>query len=145
MQLSNILVISGKPDLNELLSRTRGGAVVKNIVTGQKFTVFSNDRISSLSEIRIYTNAGETPLEDVFRSIRDKEESKPIAFDPKKADNAQLFEYFGQVLPDYDTERVHASDVKKVLYWYNILLAADKLVDEPEETSETEQTEEKAE
>ena len=133
MQLSNILVISGKPDLNELLSRTRGGAVVKNIMTGQKFTVFCNDRISSLSEIRIYVNSGETPLEDVLRNIRDKQERQPLAFDPKKADNKQLFDYFAEVQPDYDTEHVHASDIKKVLHWYNILLAAGKLEDEPEQ------------
>ncbi|MBQ7280339.1 MAG: DUF5606 domain-containing protein [Bacteroidales bacterium] len=140
MQLSNILVISGKPDLNELLSRTRGGAVVKNIMTGQKFTVFSNDRISSLSEIRIYVNSGETPLEDVLRNIRDKQERQPLAFDPKKADNKQLFDYFAEVQPDYDTERVHASDIKKVLHWYNILLAAGKLEDEPEQEENSSET-----
>ena len=49
-----------------------------------------------------------------------------------------LFDYFGQILPDYDTERVHASDVKKVLHWYNILLAAGKLEDEPAEETTTE-------
>lgn len=139
MQLSNILVISGKPDLNELISQTRGGAIVKNIVTGQKFPVFKNDRISSLGEIRIYTNGGEAALEDVFKSIREKQQSKPLAFDPKKAEGKELFAYFGEVLPDYDTDRVHASDVKKVLYWYNILLAAGKLEDEPEEAQKEQQ------
>lgn len=127
MDLSNILVISGKPDLSELVSQTRGGAIVKNIVTGQKYPVFKNDRISSLGEIRIYTNSGEVPLEDVLKNIYDKEEGKALSFDPKQVDSKQMFDYFGIVLPDYDTDRVHASDVKKVLYWYNILLAADKL------------------
>ena len=40
MDLSNILVIAGKPDLSELVSQTKGGAVVKNLVTGQKYPVF---------------------------------------------------------------------------------------------------------
>lgn len=141
MQLSNILVISGKPDLNELVSQTRGGAIVKNIVTGQKLPVFKNDRISSLGEIRIYTNSGETPLEDVLRSIKEKQDSKPLDFDPKKSEGSVLFDYFKQVLPDYDTDRVHTSDVKKVLYWYNILLAASKLEDEPEAAEEAEKSE----
>ena len=122
MQLQNILVISGKPDLNELVSRNRGGAIVENIVTGQRMPVFQNDRISALAE----------------KNIKAKQDSKPIDFDPKKADGKMLFDYFGQILPDYDTERVHASDVKKVLHWYNILLAAGKLEDEPAEETTTE-------
>ena len=145
MQLQNILVISGKPDLNELVSRNRGGAIVENIVTGQRMPVFQNDRISALAEIRIYTNSGETPLEDVFKNIKTKQDSKPIDFDPKKADGKMLFDYFGQILPDYDTERVHASDVKKVLHWYNILLAAGKLEDEPEAAEEKTEVAEKSE
>lgn len=140
MDLSNILVISGKPDLSELMSQTRGGAIVKNIVTGQKYPVFKNDRISSLGEIRIYTNSGEAPLEDVLKSIYEKEAGKPLPFDPKQADSKVMFDYFGTVLADYDVDRVHASDVKKVLYWYNILLAADKLTptEEPAEKAESE-------
>lgn len=127
MELNNILVISGKPDLSEVISQTKSGAIVKNLVTGVKFPVFRNERISSLGEIRIYTTDGEAPLEDVFSAMYKKEDAKPLGFDPKKAENKELFDYFGQVLPNYDTDRVHASDVKKVLHWYNILLKAEKL------------------
>lgn len=127
MELNNILVISGKPDLSEVISQTKNGAIVKNLVTGVKFPVFRNERISSLGEIRIYTTDGEAPLEDVFAAMYKKEDAKPLAFDPKKAENKELFDYFAQVLPNYDTDRVHASDVKKVLHWYNVLLQAEKL------------------
>lgn len=139
MELSTILVISGKPDISELVSQTKGGAIVMNLVTGQKFPVFRNDRISSLSEIRIYTTVDERPLTDVFQSIYDHEQGKELGFDPKKASNAELFDYFGIVLPDYDTERVHASDIKKVLYWYNILLKAGKLEPTAEEEAPAEE------
>lgn len=139
MELSTILVISGKPDISELVSQTKGGAIVMNLVTGQKFPVFRNDRISSLSEIRIYTTVDERPLTDVFQSIYDHELGKELGFDPKKASNAELFDYFGIVLPDYDTERVHASDIKKVLYWYNILLKAGKLEPTAEEEAPAEE------
>ena len=139
MELSTILVISGKPDISELVSQTKGGAIVMNLVTGQKFPVFRNDRISSLSEIRIYTTVDERPLADVFQSIYDHEQGKELGFDPKKASNAELFDYFGIVLPDYDTERVHASDIKKVLYWYNILLKAGKLEPSAEEAAPVEE------
>ncbi len=138
MDLSNILVVAGKPDLSELVSQTKGGAIVMNLVTKQRYPVFRNDRISSLGEIRIYTNEDERPLVDVMQAIYAKEEGKALAFDPKKASNAELFAYFGEVLPEYDTERVHASDVKKVLYWYNVLLNAGKLEPEEEKTENNE-------
>ena len=133
MDLSNILVISGKPDLSELVSQTKGGAVVKNLVTGQKYPVFKNDRISSLGEIRLFTDSDERPLEEVYEAVYKHLEAKPTAFDPKKADSKEMFTLLEAVLPDYDRDRVHASDVKKLFTWYNILLAAGKLEPEPEE------------
>ena len=133
MDLSNILVISGKPDLSELVSQTKGGAIVKNLVTDQKYPVFKNDRISSLGEIRLFTETDEKPLDEVFAAIRDHLNSHPTAFDPKKAESKEMFALLEKALPDYDRDRVHASDVKKLFAWYNILLAADKLVPEAEE------------
>jgi len=134
MDLTNILVIAGKPDLSELVSQTKGGAIVKNLVTGQKYPVFKNDRISSLGEIRIFTDTDERPLDEVFTAVREHLEGKPTAFEPKKADGKELFALLEAVMPDYDRERVHASDAKKLFSWYNILLAAGKLEPEPEVT-----------
>lgn len=136
MDLSNILVISGKPDLSELVSQTKGGAIVKNLVTGQKYPVFKNDRISSLGEIRIFTDTDERPLEEVYAAIYKHLEAKPTAFEPKKAESRELFALLEAVMPDYDRERVHTSDAKKLFSWYNILLAAGKLEPEPEEEKE---------
>lgn len=137
MDLTNILVISGKPDLSELVSQTKGGAIVKNLVSGQKYPVFKNDRISSLGEIRLFTDSDERPLEDVMQAIYKHLDGKATAFDPKKADSKEMFDLLGAVLPDYDRERVHASDVKKLFSWYNILLAAEKITfDEENEKKE---------
>ena len=135
MDLSNILAISGKPDLNELVSRTKNGAIVKNLVTGQKFPVFTTDSISQLSEIRMFTLTDEKPLEEVLQNIYTLLEGKPTAFDPKKTDNATLFDMLGKALPEYDKDRVHASDAKKLFHWYNILLAAGKMAPAESEPS----------
>ncbi len=124
MDLSNILVIAGKPDLSELVSQTKGGAVVKNLVTGAKYPVFKNDRISSLGEIRLFTETDERPLDEVMQAIFKHLDGKATAFDPKKAESKEMFDLLAAVLPDYDRERVHASDVKKLFSWYNILLNA---------------------
>ena len=136
MDLTSILVISGKPDLSELVSQTKGGAIVKNLVTGQKYPVFKNDRISSLGEIRIFTDTDERPLEDVMQAIFKHLDGKATAFDPKKADGKELFALLEAVLPDYDRDRVHASDVKKLFAWYNILLNAGKITLDEEEKKE---------
>ena len=138
MDLSNILVISGKPDLSELVSQTKGGAIVKNLVSGQKYPVFKNDRISSLGEIRLFTDTDERPLEDVMQAIYKHLDGKATAFDPKKADGKELADLLAVVLPDYDRDRVHTSDMKKLFAWYNILLAANKITFEEEEKKEEE-------
>lgn len=139
MDLSNILVIAGKPELSELVSQTKGGAVVKNLVTGQKYPVFKTDRISSLGEIRIFTENDERPLEEVMQSIHKVLDGKPTPFEPKKAEGKELFALLEKALPDYDRERVHTSDAKKLFAWYNILLGADKITfDEPEAAQEEE-------
>ena len=135
MDLTSILVIAGKPDLSELVSQTKGGAVVKNLVTGQKYPVFKNDRISSLGEIRIFTENDECPLTDVMQSIFRKLEGQPTAFDPKKAESKTMFGLLGEVLPEYDRDRVHASDVKKLFSWYNVLLGAGKIDLEAEDAA----------
>ena len=141
MDLTNILVISGKPDLSELVSQTKGGAVVMNLVSGQKYPVFKNDRISSLGEIRIFTETDERPLDEVMQNIYKELDGKVTPFDPKKADSKEMFALLEKALPDYDRERVHASDVKKLFSWYNVLLNAGKItLDEAEPA-----TEEKAE
>ena len=136
MDLSNVLVISGKPDLSELVSQTKGGAVVMNLVTGQKYPVFKNDRISSLGEIRIFTDSDERPLEDVMQAIYKHLDGKATAFDPKKADGKEMADLLAVVLPDYDRDRVHTSDMKKLFAWYNILLAANKITFDEEKTEE---------
>ena len=114
-----------------------------NLVTGQKFPVFSSNSISQLSEIRMFTTEDEKPLEEIFQNAYTLLEGKPTDFDPKKADNKVLFDMLAKVLPNYDTERVHASDAKKLFSWYNILLSAGKLT--PTEEDKAEETAEAAE
>lgn len=121
MDLSKILVISGMPDIYQLISQTKNGAIVESLADKKRIPVFKSNRISSLSEISIFTTGKEKPLGEVFQSIFKKEEGKNLTFEIKKADSKNLFSYFKEILPDYDTEHVHASDVKKVYLWYNLL------------------------
>jgi len=121
MNLEKILAISGKPGLYALKIQTRSGFVAESLLDGKKITVGLRSNVSLLSEISIYTNDKEKPLVEVMRAIAEKEDNGPSI--SHKEDNAKLVAYFAEILPDYDQERVYASDIKKVLNWYNMLQA----------------------
>lgn len=121
MKIDKILAISGKPGLFELKIQTRSGFVAESLLDGKRITVGMRSNVSLLSEISMYTFTEEKPLVEVMRAIAQKENEGPAL--SHKADNAELVAYFQTVLPDYDQDRVYASDIKKVLNWYNILQA----------------------
>ena len=121
MKIDKILAISGKPGLFELKIQTRSGFVAESLLDGKRITVGMRSNVSLLSEISMYTFTEEKPLVEVMRAIAKKENEGPAL--SHKADNAELIAYFQTVLPDYDQDRVYASDIKKVLNWYNILQA----------------------
>ncbi len=123
MNLEKILAISGKPGLYALKIQTRTGFVAESLLDGKKITVGLRSNVSLLSEISMYTDTEEKPLADVMRNIAIKEDNGPAI--SHKEDAAKLLEYFSEILPDYDKDRVYPSDIKKVLNWYNILQAKD--------------------
>ncbi|KQC28508.1 DUF5606 domain-containing protein [Flagellimonas eckloniae] len=121
MALDKILSIGGKPGLFRLLTQTRSGFVGESLLDGKRVTVGMRSNVSVLSEIAIYTLEEEVPLREVFQKMKDKEGGKKTAIS-HKAEKIQLEEYFFEVLPNYDEDRVYASDIKKIIQWYNILL-----------------------
>lgn len=120
MTLDKILSIGGKPGLYKLVTQTRTGFVAESLLDGKKITVGLRSNVSVLSEIAIYTLSEELPLREVFQKIQVKEKGGKTAI-PHKSEKIKLEEYFFEVLPDYDEDRVYASDIKKVIQWYNLL------------------------
>jgi Domain of unknown function (DUF5606) len=119
MNLDKILAIAGKPGLYSLKVQTRTGFVAESLMNGKKITVNLRTNVSLLTEISMYTNTEEKPLAEVMRNIAVKENCGQAI--SHKEDNGKLIEYFLQILPDYDQDRVYPSDIKKVLNWYNTL------------------------
>ena len=118
-----ILSIAGKPGLYKLVSRGRANLIVETLDEAHKrMPAFATDRVTSLADIAIYTDADDVPLMTILASLRDKEQSKEVSLNYKKASSKELREYFAEILPDFDRERVHDSDIKKLLQWYNILI-----------------------
>ncbi len=120
MSLDKILAISGKPGLYELKAQTRSGFVVQSLVDGKKMSVSIRNNVSLLSEIAVYTLSEELPLREVFAKMQTKENGEKASVNPKDSKEV-LEEYFFSVLPDFDEDRVYASDIKKIVQWYNLL------------------------
>ena len=120
-----ILAISGKPGLYKLISRGKNNLIVEALdATHKRQPAFGTDRITSLADIAMFTETEDKPLMDVLESLKTLENGGKASIDPKKASGDELREYFAKVLPSFDRDRVHPSDIKKLLQWYNILIAA---------------------
>ncbi len=133
-----ILAIAGKPGLYKLISRGKNNLIVEALDgTHKRQPAFGTDRITSLADIAMFTDTEDVPLMDVLDSLKTIAEGKKAALDPKKASGDELRELFAKVLPNYDRERVHTSDIKKLIQWYNILVEAG-ITDFKEEMKPTE-------
>ena len=122
--LETILSIAGKPGLYKLVSRAKMNLIVETIDEKKKrMPTFATDRVTSLSDISMFTEGEDVPLYEVLVKVREKEEGKVASLDWRKASAKQLQDYFAEVLPDFDRDRVHNSDIK-LLQWYDILINA---------------------
>ena len=123
--LQTILSISGKPGLYKLVSRGNNNLIVEALDgTNKRQPVFATDRVTSLADIAMFTDSEDVPLGEVLAKVRDKEEGKVSSLNWRKASAKELQAYFAEVLPTFDRDRVHNSDIKKLIQWYNILIQA---------------------
>ena len=121
--LETILAISGKPGLYKLVSRGNNNLIVETIDAQKKrFPAFAADKIISLADIAMYTDEKEVPLREVLNNIKTKESGKTTQIDYHKASKEELYAYLGEVLPNFDGDRIYPSDIKKLIQWYNILI-----------------------
>ena len=121
-----------------MISQGKNAVIVEHLDTGNRMPAYASARISGLEDISIYTNTDELPLAEVIKKIMAREENKEIS-NPKKMSNDALKSYFEEIIPDYDSDRVYVSDMKKVLGWYNALLKHGLLEKEPDPEPEAKQ------
>lgn len=121
--LKKILSIAGRPGLYTLVGQGKNMLIVEQLGTSKRTPAYASDKVVSLGDITIYTNNGDMPLFDVFEKIAEKNDRKNV--DVKAIGNdAALREYFGEIIPDFDHDRVYNTDIKKIFQWYNTLVAA---------------------
>ena len=121
--METILSIAGKPGLYKLVSRGKMNLIVEAIDdTHRRMPAFSSDRVTSLGDIAMYTDADDIALWEVLVKVGEKEGLKPTSLKYRKCSSKELRAYFSEVLPNFDQDRVHDSDIKKLLQWYDILV-----------------------
>ena len=121
--IKRIVSIAGKPGLYKLVSQGKNMLIVESLSTGKRTPAYAHDKVISLADVAIYTNDEDIPLADVLQLIADKTGAQPV--DMKQfADDMAIRAYFGEVLPEFDKERVYTTDIKKLFSWYNQLIAA---------------------
>lgn len=120
--IQGILSIAGKPGLYKLINSGRGSLIVEQLGTGKRMPVSQRDRVISLADVAMYTEGDDVPLTKVLASLKEVAGGKAV--DLKSLDEGGLRDFFGKVLPEFDRERVHLSDIRKLLTWYNVLIAA---------------------
>lgn len=134
MNLTGIISISGKPGLYKVVAQAKNSIIVESLDDKKRVPAYATDRISALDDISIYTYSEDKPLKEIYRAIYDKENGGATL--SHKEDEKKLRAYLSEILPDYDEERVYASDIKKLFQWYNLLHKSGNLVLEEEENTE---------
>lgn len=122
--LKTILTISGKPGLYRLVSQGKNMLIVESISADRKrLPIYASDKVISLGDIAMYTDEGEVPLSEVLEAVRVKESGKETSLDYRNTSSEELGKFMSEVLPHYDRDRVHLSDMKKLIQWYNLLVS----------------------
>lgn len=124
--LKGILAISGQPGLFKMVTEAKNSIIVESLLTGKRIPAYSTSKISALADISVFTETGEIQLKELFKRIQ--ESGKEIS---PKVSPAEIKTIFEEVIPEYDKSRVYASDMKKIIQWYQLLDEKD-LLNEPE-------------
>ena len=143
--LKTILSVSGKSGLYKMISQGKNLLIIESLTDKKRIPAYASDKIITLDNIEIYTNDDKVPLYKVLNSIKEKENLNPILLDISKATPEELRAYMGEVLPEFDRERVYPTDIKRLISWYNILLKADITAFDPEEDTKEEKDESEGE
>ena len=140
MKLRDILAISGEPGLYNYIAGSRNGVIAESLVDGKRKNFSgTHSRVSSLAEISIFTEDDDVALAEVLTSLFAHTKGEQTL--SHKASEVEMRSLFDEVLPNYDRERFHLSDMRKLVQWFNILVKAgmtDFSIEEPEseETAE---------
>lgn len=138
IDLTGIISISGQPGLYKIIAQSKNGIIVEGLSDKKRLNVYASTKVSTLSDISMFTTGDDKPLEEIMTSIFEKE--KGGAAIDNKSDDKAVEKYFAGILPEYDKDRVYVSNMRKLFSWYNALQSTGNL----KEKEEKKEGEEKA-
>jgi hypothetical protein len=136
IDLTGIISISGQPGLFKIVAQSKNGIIVEGLADKKRVNVYASTKVSTLSDISMFTTGEDKPIEEIMTSVFEKEKGGP-AID-NKSDDKTIEKYFSEILPEYDKERVYVSNMRKLINWYNALQTSGNLK-EKEEAKEGEE------
>ncbi len=143
MNLENLIAVSGLPGLYRMAANRNNGLIIEDLKTGKRnFASSRKHQFTPLESIAIYTDDDDsTELKNVFQSMYTLlADTPPVSVN---APSEELHDYFSNVLPNYDRDRVFVGDIKKIIKWFNFLNESGAIqADEVEETEEARSEEE---
>jgi len=134
MNLTGIISIAGMPGLYKAVAQTKNGLIVESLIEKKRIPTYANHKISSLEEISVYTTGEDRPLKEVFKQLAEKLTAEVTI--EHKAPESEIKSVFDNAVPDYDKERVHLSDLRKIIQWFNILQKNGLLTEAPQNKEE---------
>ena len=132
MKLEGIINVSGKPGLFKIISRSNNTIIIESLTDQKRTAIYSHNQANLLDEIGIYTYNDTVPISDIFTEIAKKTSCGPSI--NHKSSKDELMNYFRDILPEYDEDRVYISDIKKVIQWYNIMQSVNLIKSSNKET-----------
>lgn len=138
IDLTGIISISGQPGLFKIIAQSKNGIIVEGLADKKRVNVYASTKVSTLSDISMFTTGEDKAIEEIMFSIFEKENGG-AAID-NKADDKAIETYFGEVLPDYDKDRVYVSNMRKLFSWYNALQVSGNLKKKEEKAEGEEKT-----
>lgn len=130
IDLTGFISISGQPGLFKIVAQSKNGIIVEGLTDKKRLNIYSSTKVSTLSDISMFTTGDDKPIDEIMTNISEKEKGGP-AID-NKADDKAIEKYFGEVLPDYDKDRVYVSNMRKLFSWYNALQSTGNLKEKEE-------------
>ena len=144
MNLKDFVAISSMPGLYKLVATRANGLLVQESDSDKtRFASTRKHQFTPLETVAIYTDNDSTELSVIFERMKDNLSDIPLPIGSSSKE--EFFDYFSEILPDYDEDRVMISDVKKVIKWFKFLNDRNLLVknapDEEKKESEPDSNE----
>jgi hypothetical protein len=130
IDLTGIISITGQPGLYKIVAQSKNGIIVEGLSDKKRLNVYASTKVSTLSDISMFTTGDDKPIEEIMTTIFEKEKGG-VAVDGK-SDDKEIEKYFAGILPEYDKDRVYVSNMRKLINWYNALQAAGALKEKEE-------------